>query len=219
MDILLILMALIIPFVASLMIRISYNNLSKKDNTAKLTGYDVARIILDHNGLKDIDIVEVRGTMTDHYDPSRKVVRLSTDVFHENSIASMAIAAHECGHAIQDDTGYFLMKIRSMLVPIVNFCTRIAYLVIVVGLIANALGIFYIGIGLIATSLLFQLVTLPVEINASQRAMHQIKELGIDHDNTNELRTMLISAAMTYVAAVLTSILEILRLLSNARRR
>lgn len=219
MDILLILMALIIPFVASLMIRISYNNLSKKDNTAKLTGYDVARMILDHNGLKDIDIVEVRGTMTDHYDPSRQVVRLSTDVFHENSIASMAIAAHECGHAIQDDKGYLLMKIRSFLVPIVNFCTKIAYIVIIIGLLASALNIFYLGIGLIATSLVFQLITLPVEINASKRAMKQIKELNINHDNTNDLRVMLISAAMTYVAAVLTSILEILRLLSNARRR
>lgn len=219
MDIILILLAITIPLLASIFIRITYNRLIARDNTAKLTGYDVARIILDKNGLTKVDIVETRGTMSDHYDPSRKVVRLSTDVFHEASIASMAIAAHECGHAIQDDTGYFLMKIRSMLVPIVNFCTRIAYLVIVVGLIANALGIFYIGIGLIATSLLFQLVTLPVEINASKRAMKQIKELNINHDNTNDLRVMLISAAMTYVAAVLTSILEILRLLSNARRR
>lgn len=219
MDLILFLLAIVIPLIASVLIRITYSRLSKETNTAKLTGYDVARLILDKNGLRSIDIVETRGTMTDHYDPNRKVVRLSTDVYHDDSVASMAIAAHECGHAIQDDTGYILMKIRSLLVPIVNFSTRIAYIVIIIGLIANSLQIFYIGIALIVSALLFQLVTLPVEINASSRAMKQIKDLAIDNDNTSELRSMLISAAMTYVAAVLTSVLEILRLLNRINRK
>lgn len=220
MDLILYLLIIGLPLLASIFIRITYNKYQKIDNSQKLTGYDVARTYLDNNGLKNVDIVEVRGTLTDHYDPSRKVVRLSTNVFHDSSIASIAVAAHECGHAVQDKNGYFLMKIRSFLVPIVNLCTRLSYIIIVIGLLAQLLDVVYLGIALTGMGLLFQIITLPVEINASRTALQMIKKLNlVDNYDLSGATTMLIAAALTYVASVFSSLLEIFRLLSYAKRR
>ena len=206
-------LALIIPLVAQLYITSTYNKYKKIENKNKLTGFDVARKILDKNGLKDIYIVEVNGNLTDHYDPRRKTVRLSSDVFHGDSVSSMAIAAHECGHAIQDKEGYLFMKIRSLIAPIVSIGTKFAYVVLIIGLIANMLNIIYAGIALVGLGLLFQLITLPVEIDASKRAVNELSKMVSSSEEENHAKSVLIAAALTYVAGVLSSMLEILRLI------
>ncbi len=214
MDLLLYLLILIIPTIAQIKISYSYSKYQKITSKKELTGFDVARKILDENGLDDIYVVEVSGYLTDHYDPKRKVVRLSKDVFHGNSIASVSVAAHECGHAIQDKENYVYMRIRSMLVPVVNFVSIFSWIIILVGLLIEYFQIFYIGIAFISLSLIFQLVTLPVEFNASSRAKKELVKLKlIDKKELQESSNMLAAAAMTYVASVLSSALEIIRLI------
>lgn len=208
------LLALIVPLIAQIYINICHDKYRKIENKNRITGFEVARKILDANGLKDIYIVETRGNLTDHYDPRRKTVKLSSEVFHGDSIVSMAVAAHECGHAIQDKEGYLFMKIRSFIFPIVSFGTKIAYVILLIGLIANLMNLVWAGILLVGLGLLFQLVTLPVEINASKRAMIELENnVGAIDRDIDGTKTMLIAAAMTYVAGVLSSALEILRLI------
>lgn len=208
------LLALIVPLIAQIYINICHDKYRKIENKNRITGFEVARKILDANGLKDIYIVEMRGNLTDHYDPRRKTVKLSSEVFHGDSIVSMAVAAHECGHAIQDKEGYLFMKIRSFIFPIVSFGTKIAYVILLIGLIANLMNLVWAGILLVGLGLVFQLVTLPVEINASKRAMIELENnVGAIDRDIDGTKTMLIAAAMTYVAGVLSSALEILRLI------
>lgn len=208
------LLALIVPLIAQIYINICHDKYRKIENKNRITGFEVARKILDANGLKDIYIVETRGNLTDHYDPRRKTVKLSSEVFHGDSIVSMAVAAHECGHAIQDKEGYLFMKIRSFIFPIVSFGTKIAYVILLIGLIANLMNLVWTGILLVGLGLVFQLVTLPVEINASKRAMIELENnVGAIDRDIDGTKTMLIAAAMTYVAGVLSSALEILRLI------
>ena len=208
------LLALIVPLIAQIYINICHDKYRKIENKNRITGFEVARKILDANGLKDIYIVETRGNLTDHYDPRRKTVKLSSEVFHGDSIVSMAVAAHECGHAIQDKEGYLFMKIRSFIFPIVSFVTKIAYVILLIGLIADLMNLVWAGILLVGLGLVFQLVTLPVEINASKRAMIELENnVGAIDKDIDGTKTMLIAAAMTYVAGVLSSALEILRLI------
>lgn len=215
-NIFLYLLILVIPLFAQLKINGSYKKYKKVNNTSKISGFEVARKILDANGLEKIYVVETQGELTDHYDPQRKVVKLSTEIFHGETVAAASVAAHECGHAIQDKEGYLFMKIRSMLVPIVNFSSKMAWVVILIGVFADVFNIILFGIGLISLSLLFQIVTLPVEFDASNRAKKQLEKLGLVNDSeATGVKKMLGAAAMTYVAGVLTSILEILRLLIN----
>ena len=129
------LLILIVPLIASININSNYRKYKGIDNKSKLSGFEVARKVLDANGLKDMYIVEVRGELTDHYDPSQKVVRLSTDIYHGETIAAAAVAAHECGHAMQDKEGYTMMKIRSSLVPVVNLITYAAYIMFAISII------------------------------------------------------------------------------------
>jgi len=169
---------------------------------------------LDSNDLQDVHIVEVKGSLSDHYDPTRKVVRLSTDVFHGTSIASTSIAAHECGHAIQDKEGYFFMRVRSFIFPVVRIATSVSYAIIFIGLLLQALDLIYIGIAFVALGLVFQLVTLPVEFNASNRAKEKINSLNLASEKETEgVSKVLNAAAMTYVAGVLASALQLLRLI------
>ena len=219
-NIILIIAIIAVPFIAQLYIKSTYGKYSDIDNIKKISGFEVARKILDANGLNSIDIVTTSGTLSDHYDPRRKVVRLSDDVFNGNSIASMAVAAHECGHAIQDKEAYSLLKIRSLLVPVVNLGTSISYYIILIGFIFQVLNLVYVGIALTALGLLFQLITLPVEINASKRAGIQIRELGIaDIDDLSGTKSVLTAAAMTYLAGVVASALQVLRLILIFTRR
>lgn len=213
MDDLLYLLMLIIPLIAQIYVTSSYKRFKKVYNKKNITGYDVARKILDANGLSNLYIVETKGTMTDHYDPSRKIVRLSSEVYHESSVASMAIAAHECGHAIQDKEGYLFLKIRSIIYPVVNLGTRLAYIVLLIGIILEYFDLILLGIVLVGLGLVFQIVTLPVEINASKRALLKLEELNIaDKEELNGTKTMLTSAALTYLAGVLSSAIEVFRL-------
>lgn len=207
-------LALIIPLIAQLYVSNNYKKYKNINNDKKLTGFEVARKILDKNGLSDLYIVETKGNLTDHYDPKRKTVKLSSEVFHGESIAAMAVAAHECGHAIQDKEGYFFMKVRSFIFPVVSLGTRFAYIVLLIGLIANMMNFIWAGILLVGLGLVFQLVTLPVEFDASKRALKELEDnIVVPNTDIDGTKSMLNAAAMTYVAGVLSSALEILRLI------
>lgn len=203
--------AFIITLISQLSVSIAYSKYKKKLNNKDLTGYDTARKILDKNGLKDIMMLETTGNLTDHYDPTKKVIKLSTDIYHGSSIASLAVAAHECGHAIQDKESYKPMRIRSKIIPTVNLCTRLGYLAIAIGAFCSY-KLIEIGIILLLTLLAFQIITLPVEFNASKRALKELKEQKLlDKDDISSARKMLAAAAFTYVASMLSTLLNILR--------
>ena len=218
MDLILAIIVILIPLIAQIGVSSNYQKYKRVKNTKELTGYDVARKILDENGLGDIYIVETRGELTDHYDPTKKVVRLSSDIYHGKTITAMSVAAHECGHAIQDKEGYTFMRIRSAIFPIVNVATSISYWIILLGFLFELLDLIYIGIALTCLGLLFQIVTLPVEFDASKRAGVFLKEYNLaTEDESKGVKKMLGAAAMTYVAGVLASALQILRLILVAR--
>ena len=212
LNILLVIAILTLPAIAQALITVRYKKYSKEENSVNLSGFETARKILDANGLGDMDIVSTPGTLTDHYDPSRKVVRLSQSNFDDTSIAAMAVAAHECGHAIQDKEGYFMMRLRSAIVPIVKIGTGLSYIIITIGFVLELLNLIYIGIALTGLGLLFQLITLPVEFNASSRADKQLKALGLTLEKDDKgVKKVLGAAAMTYVAGMLSTLLMILR--------
>lgn len=206
--------ALLITIGAQAFVSLTFNKYKKVKNNCGKTGAEVAREILDKNNLSDIYVVETKGVLSDHYDPSRKVIRLSKDVYNMESIGALAVAAHECGHAIQDKDNYKFLRIRSKLVPIVTFASYAGYISIIIGAIMSAYNIIWAGILLEAMIIVFQLVTLPVEVDASKRAL---KELEHDHFldpvELPQAKMVLTSAALTYVASLATAILEILRLI------
>lgn len=203
----------IITFIAQIYVNNSYDKYKYQGLRKNNTGSKVARNILDKNGLNDIKVVEVKGKLTDHYDPKKKVVSLSSDIYNGDTIAAASVAAHECGHAIQHKQGYIFLNIRSTLVPFVNFSTKIGYLVLVIGLIFSFPKVAIIGLILLVSMLAFQLVTLPVEFNASKRAKQQLTNLNIVYDDElDDVNTMLRAAALTYVASLMTTLLQILRL-------
>ena len=212
----------IISLIATFGINNNYSKYKKVLNNKRLSGQEVARKILDANGLNNIHVVSVSGELSDHYDPSKKVVRLSNDIFSGETIAAMSVAAHECGHAIQDKVGYSFMKIRSILVPFVNFVSYLGYFSIVISLFAGVTGYLFIGILMVLATLVFQLVTLPVEFDASKRALEELERLGItEKDEIDDSKIMLRAAAFTYVAGVISTIISLLRLLimfGNSRR-
>lgn len=218
MDLLIILLILLLPLIAQMQVMGSYNKYKKVDNDKGLTGQEVAAEILKKNGLEHVYVVETEGNLSDHYDPSRKVVRLSKDIFHGKSVASMAIAAHEVGHAIQDKEGYVYMRFRAMIFPVVNIATQFSYIVILIGIFLEAMDLVNLGIALTALGLLFQVVTLPVEFDASKRAKSEIITVYGTSDKDNRgIQKMLSAAAMTYVAGVLASALNIIRLILATR--
>ena len=220
MDTILILLIIIIPLLAQLKIQSSYNRYKRVENNKKKSGFEVAREILDKNGLEDIYIVEIKGELTDHYDPTKKVVRLSTDIFHGETIAAAAVAAHECGHAIQDKESYTFLKIRSAIYPVVNVATSISYYIILLGFLMQAFRLIYLGIALTCCGLLFQVVTLPVEFDASRRALEKLQDYKIvDNSEFAGAKEVLTAAALTYVAGVLASMLQIFRLIFAAKDR
>lgn len=216
------LVSFLITITAQILVSASYSKYKKILNNKDNTGYDTARKILDNNNLEDVMILETKGNLTDHYDPKRKVIKLSTDIYHGSSIASAAVAAHECGHAIQDKNKYLPMRIRSAIVPFVNICTRLGYIVLIIGLIFGRAKLLEAGIILLLAMLLFQIITLPVEFNASKRALKELeKEKILNINEKSSAKNMLIAAAFTYVASVLSTLLQILRMviISNDRRR
>ena len=214
MELTLFILIIILPLIADIFVKINYSINLKNENSKGISGAEVARKILDKNGLSNIYVVATNGYLTDHYDPKRKVIRLSKDVYEGSSVSSMAIAAHECGHAIQDKEGYLFLKLRSLIFPIVNIATSISYYIILIGFIFEMLDLVYIGIGLTSLGLLFQIITLPAEFNASKRAGKEIDAMHLaNSEEKSGIKKVLVSAALTYVAGVLTSALQILRLL------
>lgn len=211
---LIVIIILLIPLISQLYVTYTYNKYLKKNSENNLSGFETARKILDSNNLKDLHIVETHGNLTDHYDSKRNVIRLSKDVFDKSSISSVSIAAHECGHALQKKDGYLFMKIRSFLAPIVNLVNKFAYIILIIGFILEFYNLIELAIILMTSSVLFQLVTLPVEFNASKRAKQELLKLKIlSNTEIKGSSNVLTSAALTYVAALLATILDLLRLI------
>lgn len=210
----LLLLSLLVTSAAQIYINSSYSKTKRIKNRAGITGAQTARKILDENGLSNVKVEEVTGILGDHYDPRTKTVRLSSDIYRNTSIASASVAAHECGHAIQDKEGYFFLKLRNSIVPLVNFASYAGYFAILIGIIASSLKIIWIGIIAEIVILVFQLITLPVEFAASKRALKQLeKQKILEKIEISTSKKMLTAAALTYVASVTATILEILRLL------
>lgn len=198
----------------------TYHETMRIRNEKMLSGQEVARKILDANGLEDIYVVQVSGKLTDHYDPSRNVIRLSNHVFQDDSIASLAVAAHECGHAIQRKEGYLFYRLRSALVPVVNLVSYFGYFVIIISAFAGITAYLLLGMIMLLSTLIFQLVTLPVEIDASKRGMKEIEKLNLaKQEEMPNVANMLKAAAMTYVASLASTILNLLRLIFMYRDR
>lgn len=214
-NLVLYLLVLIIPLIASININSCYKKYKNKNNSKGISGFEVARKILDENGLNNMYIVEVKGNLSDHYDPKQKVVRLSSDVFHGETIAAAAIAAHECGHAIQDKEAYGWMRVRSAIYPIVNFGTTLAYVLFFISIFLEMVNLLLIAVAMVLLGLIFQLVTLPVEFDASSRALKCLTTYNLvsveEHEGSKKV---LKAAALTYVAAVLSSLLNLIRLLN-----
>ena len=190
-----------------------FSKTKKMKNHKGLTGKEVARQILDNNGLKNVKVVETQGVLSDHYDPRNKTVNLSPDIYEGNTIAAVSVASHECGHAIQDKDGYLFLKIRRSIVPIVNLASTLGYISILIGIFAGAFTFLRIGILMEVVILAFQIITLPVEFNASSRALKKIEEYKMVTDEEHGYATkMLTSAALTYVASVAATLVQILRL-------
>lgn len=218
LTILLALLALIIVLVAQSKINKAYRKYKSVENKKLLSGVETAKMILEANGLGDIYVVEIRGELTDHYDPSRKVIRLSRAIFHGTSIAAVSVAAHEVGHAIQDKEGYLFLRIRHALIPFVNLISYLGYFSLIVSIIAGVTGYIWLSILILCATLVFQLVTLPVEFDASNRACKQLEQLNIvDEEELPQSKEMLKAAALTYVASLISTIINILRLLIMAR--
>ena len=206
-------LGIIIVLWAQVNINSNYKKYKQVKVKTGLSGQEVARRILDANGLQNVHIVETQGELTDHYDPKRKVVRLSHTIFHEDTISSVGVAAHECGHAIQDKEGYTFMRVRSALVPFVNFTSYLGYFGLLVSFVGGLTGYLKLSILVLLVTVLFQLVTLPVEFDASKRAKEQLVQLGlIDSDEHDQVSKVLSAAAMTYVAGLISNLLQILRL-------
>lgn len=213
--------ALIISAWAQMKITSTFNKYSRINSMNGYTGAQVARKLLDSHGLFNIPVELVNGRLTDHYDPVNRVMRLSSDVYYGTSVASIGVAAHETGHAFQHQERYSPLMIRNSIVPIVNFGSNASWIIFFLGFFFGLPRLLNIGIILFSGVVIFQLITLPVEFNASNRALILLENTGILYgDEVNGARAVLKAAAMTYVAAAITAIAQLLRLiiLSNSRR-
>ena len=218
----LVIIGFVITVIAQIKLKATYAKYSRVESMSHMTGADVARRILSANGVYGVTVQPVGGSLTDHYDPRAKTVNLSESVFSRTDIAALGVAAHECGHALQDFNGYAPLKFRNIMVPVANIGAKFSWIFIVVGLIvAERTGtVFQIGLLLFSLSVFLELITLPVEFNASRRALAQLEELGIvTEEEKRGSRKVLSAAAMTYVAAAATALLQLLRLLLIYRRR
>ena len=213
-----ILPGLILALYAQAKISSAYEKYSKIGSSTNLSGAEVAREILDRNGLNYVKINMVDGKLSDHYDPRDKTLNLSRDVYYKNSIASVSIAAHEVGHAIQDSVEYVPLKVRDALVPLANLGTQLSFFLIILGFFFS---VFFtkLGIALFFFAVLFQIVTLPVEFNASNRAKIELANGIISEEDLTGTRKVLSAAALTYVASTIVAIGQFLRLLSIFGRR
>ncbi|CBH21973.1 hypothetical protein SAMN02745120_0576 [Acetoanaerobium noterae] len=206
--------AIILAMYAQSKVKSTYEKYVRIASQKGYTGAEAARAILDRNGLTDVRIEHIRGTLSDHYDPRTRVLRLSDMVYRGNSISSSAIAAHEVGHAIQHARDYAPLRFRNAIVPVVNFASNLSWLFILAGLFLSFTGLIDIGIILFTGSVVFQIVTLPVEFNASSRALDELESVGVlTREEIPHSKKVLDAAALTYVAATATAVAQLVRLL------
>ena len=216
--------AILLGLYAQFKVKSTYSKYSKVNNSRGWTASQVARKILDDNGLYNVQIVHIRGSLTDNFNPKTMTVSLSDTVYSSSSVAAIGVAAHECGHAVQHAEQYLPIKIRSALVPVTNFGSSIGFIVLAAGLIFSNYSIAMFGVLLYSLMAVFQLVTLPVEYNASSRALKTLEQsLILDDEEVGMAKKVLSAAALTYVAALVSTLATILRLLlivnSSTRRR
>lgn len=220
----LVMIGVVICLLASAKMNSTFSKYSRVRSHSGMTGKEAAEALLHREGIYDVRVEYVAGNLTDHYDPRSKVLRLSDATYQQTSVAAIGVAAHECGHAIQHARGYAPLSIRSALVPVANFGSSIAWPLIIIGLIMNSqTSQLFLNLGVIAFSMavLFQIVTLPVELNASRRALKILDNTGMLYpDEVRETRKVLMAAALTYIAGAASAILQLLRLImiSNSRR-
>ena len=221
MDFYIYILALILVILSQSLLTNSYQKYRKVQTIRGLKGYEVANYILKHNGIYDVSVEPSNnGTLSDHYDPKRKIVSLSSDIYYNSSIASVAVAAHEVGHAIQHAQGYSFIALRNMLLPATQIASQLGWYSLIFGLMLAFEPLVWIGIVSLVIILLFQLITLPIEFNASNRAIKQLTNLGIiELNETSAARNVLNAAAFTYVASLLSTILHIIRILIRRNRR
>lgn len=221
----LVLAGVVISMMASAKMRSTFQRYSRVRSRSGMTGREAAERLLRSQGIYDVRVEHVSGSLTDHFDPRNKVLRLSDATYNSASVAAIGVAAHECGHAVQHAKGYTPLSIRSALVPVVNFGSAVSWPLIFAGLLINSRSaVMMLNLGILAFSLsvLFQIVTLPVEFNASNRALRILGDTGMLYpDEVRDTRKVLTAAALTYVAGAAAAILQLLRLLliTNSRRR
>ena len=220
----LVLIGAVLSMLASAKVNSTFNKYSRMRSASGMTGAEAAQRILQQNGIYDVSVEHVSGNLTDHYDPKNKVLRLSDATYASDSVAAVGVAAHECGHALQHNVGYLPLRIRSAIVPAANIGSKLGIPIILLGVILGSnYFLIELGIWVFSLAVLFQIVTLPVEFNASNRAMVMMERYGIlGGDELRSTRKVLSAAAMTYVAAATSSILQLLRLVilfgGNRRR-
>ena len=211
----LVLLGALLSMWASAKVKSTFGKYSRVRSMTGMTGAEAARRLLNSQGIYDVSIEAIPGQLTDHYDPRTKTLRLSEPVYQSASVSAIGVAAHECGHAIQDNVGYVPLKMRGAFVPVVNLGSRLSWPLILIGLIIGGMGstMVNIGIWMFVLVVLFQLITLPVELNASRRAVVLLDQIGIlQGEEVGQTRKVLGAAALTYVAAAVASILQLLRL-------
>ncbi|MDD3413949.1 MAG: zinc metallopeptidase [Lachnospiraceae bacterium] len=211
---LLVIIGAVLTIIASARVNSTFNKYKKVRSAAGMTGAEAARRLLNNAGINDVSIEHISGNLTDHYDPSQKVLRLSDATYGSSSVAAIGVAAHECGHAIQHFEGYVPLKIRSTLVPAANIGSRLGIPICILGMLLSFnQTLITVGIWVFSLAVLFQIITLPVEFNASSRAIRLLDETGILYgQEIKDTKRVLGAAALTYVAAAAASILQLLRL-------
>ncbi len=215
----LVLIGAVICMITSSNVSRTFHKFSRTLNARRLTAEEVCDTILRLSGITDVRIERIKGNLTDHYSPNEKVLRLSDSVYGQTSVAALGVAAHECGHAIQHAQGYFPLKLRALSVPAANFGSKLSWPLILIGILLGNIGLARAGVFLFSFVVLFQLITLPVEFNASRRAMVLLRDANILYgEELTGAQKVLSAAALTYVAAVASSILQLLRLLLLTRR-
>ncbi len=218
----LVIIGVVLSMMASSKVKSTYSKFSRVLSRSGVTAESAAGSILNGAGIYDVRIDRIQGNLTDHYDPKDKVLRLSDSTYGSSSVAAIGVAAHECGHAIQDNVGYTPIRVRSAIVPVVNIGSKVSWPLIIIGLLMSSAGLLQLGIIMFALVVVFQLVTLPVEFDASRRAIAILGSSGtLYEDELQGAKKVLDAAALTYVAAAAASILQLLRLilLFGGRRR
>ncbi|MDF2532249.1 MAG: peptidase rane zinc metallopeptidase [Clostridia bacterium] len=198
----------------------TFNTYLRVRNSNGYTGYQVARTILDNHGLQEIPIELINGHLTDHYDPRKRILRLSNAVYNGNSLASVGVAAHECGHAVQHQESYVPLTIRNTIAPIASIGSQLSWVLVIAGIFFGYTGLIDIGILFFSVAVLFQLVTLPVEYNASSRAIAMLTDYNlVPADEVGPAKKVLSAAALTYLAATIVAVMQLVRLLLIRGRR